>query len=451
MSKRIILAIFIFFNIFLTSCSNNRIEKNDYSKIYQEIESDQTQNQNNKIDEDFLQTPQNSFNLLDSRDLKTDYFNKQKSKIAILVPITGNHQELGKSILQSATLSLFDNDEKHNLELAIFNAGENDEELKKSFREIVKQNIKIVIGPIFSSSVEAIRKTALENNIIVISLSNNQQLINKNDKYSNIFIAGILPEGQVEKIVSFAVSQNKNSFAVIAPNNNYGKIITDYTKKFVKDRDAEFIISEFYSSNSDFSSIARRVVNAFKIDSSLSIASKNKTGKNYILKESDKIYPQIIFIPEAGEVGAKIISELKKQNKDERDFIIIGSSEWDNLSTISSPIMQGSLIASIENENFKIFEKSYYQYFQKIPPRISSIAYDMVAVIADLTEKNNDKLPDLKMLTSQDLWAKNGFEGIDGLFRFLPNGIVERNFMIFLIERGSLKVIDKSAEKFLKY
>ena len=63
----------------------------------------------------------------------------------------------------AATLSLFDNDPNHNIELILIDSKETPQEAAKAFKEVIDRKIKIVIGPIFSTSVEAIEEDAKAN------------------------------------------------------------------------------------------------------------------------------------------------------------------------------------------------------------------------------------------------------------------------------------------------
>jgi 2-oxoglutarate dehydrogenase E1 component len=54
--------------------------------------------------------------------------------------------------------------------------------------------------------------------------------------------------------------------------------------------------------------------------------------KDVVLVDKDRIYPQIIFVPESGKLLSKIAAALKKLNKDERDFQLIGTSQWDDIA-----------------------------------------------------------------------------------------------------------------------
>jgi|LauGreSBDMM110SN_4_FD.fasta_scaffold13300_3 ABC-type branched-subunit amino acid transport system substrate-binding protein len=388
--------------------------------------------------------------LFESRDLTTIKSNKQKIKVGLFLPFSGKNKELGWNLFNAATLSLFDNDENNNIELVLIDSGDSANEATKAFKEILNQEIKIVIGPVFSPLVEAIEKDVKENNIVVISLSNNQKLIGKTTNKSGIFLAGIMPENQIEKIVSYAVNQDKSSFSIIAPNNQYGLTITNLLKTISKKKDGTFITSELYDSNAqDFNKLAERVVKSFRAPSHLAEGGGNKPKA--ALKESDRIYSKIIVIPESGKVLSKIVEAIKQQNPDEREFQIVGTSQWDDISTFNDPNLVGAWFSAPESQKFRIFEKSYYQTFNKYPPRISSIVYDSVAVIASLVEKRKDMRIEVGDFTAYSIWPKNGFEGIDGLFRFLPNGLVQRNLAILEVKRDRFETIDKPVEKFLKF
>ncbi|MDX2083245.1 MAG: penicillin-binding protein activator [Rickettsiales bacterium] len=389
---------------------------------------------------------------LEKRDLVTLKSNKAKVKIALFLPFSGKNKELGWHLFNAATLSLFDNDLNNNIELVLIDSKDNADETAKAFKEVIRQEIKTVIGPVFSQSVEAIAQDVKANNIVTISLSNNPKLVGKTSDKSAIFLAGIMPEAQIEKVVSYAIDQNKNSFAIIAPNNQYGLIMTDLLKMTVKRKDGIFITSEFYdSSEKDLNAAVKRLVNAFNVPSRLSEGGGNKLKKDIVVKESNRIYAKIILIPESGKTLSKIVAQIKANNQDEREFQLVGTNQWDELATFSDNNFLNAWVVAPESEKFRTFEKYYYQNFNKYPPRIASIVYDSVAVVADLVDKKNTKNLELADFTAYSVWPKNGFQGIDGLFRFLPNGLVQRNLAILQVKQNHFETLEKPAEKFLRY
>ncbi len=382
----------------------------------------------------------------ESNELSGQLSSGRKIKIALLLPLTGKNKDLGWSIYNSASLSLFENDSANKIELVLFDSKDSTQENQKAFKEIIDSNIKVVIGPVFSNNTMSIEKMARDNDITVISLSNNHELLNKTTSYGGVFVGGILLESQIDKIVNYSMDRGKFNFAIIAPSNQYGKIATEYLKKFVRARDGNFITSEFYENNNrDLDRASERVVTSF------GVPSKSKNRDTTYLSDYDRIYPQVILIPEAGKQLSKVVNSLAKFNKDERDFQLIGTSQWDDSSTLNDINLLGSWFPAPEDERFRIFEKNYYNFFKKFPPRISSIAYDAVLAIAKISQNKNNSKITFADFTEFSADNKNGFDGIDGVFRFLPNGAVQRNLAVLQVGNGKFETLDSSIRKFLKY
>jgi ABC-type branched-subunit amino acid transport system substrate-binding protein len=409
--------------------------------------------ENSQINNDFSLTPSEQEYLkpsigknFESNNLYIPPSTHRKIPVALFLPLTGKNKDLGWSIFNATSLSLFDNDKNHRIELVLFDCKENPEDSKKVFKEIIDRNIKVVIGPIFTNTVLAIEKMARDNDITVISLSNNHELLNKTNSYGGIFVGGIIPETQVDKIVNFSMDKGKFNFAVIAPNNQYGKIVTEQMKKFIRSRDGNFITSEFYENNNkDIDRAVDKVINSF------SIPTKSRNRDTSYLSDYDRIYPQVIFIPEAGKALSRIAGSIARQNNEERNFQLIGSTQWNDATVLSDINLLGSWIPAPEFERFSIFEKNYYRSFGKLPPRITSIAYDAVLAVAKIAEqKTNLKLSFVDFIEFNNP-IKNGFEGIDGTFRFLPNGAIQRNLAVLQIGNGKFEVIESSIPKFMKY
>ena len=382
----------------------------------------------------------------ESNELSGPSSSVRKVKIALLLPLTGKNKDLGWSIYNSASLSLFDNDSANKIELVLFDSKDSPQENQKAFKDIIDSNIGVVIGPVFSNNTMSVEKMARDNDITVISLSNNHELLNKTTSYGGVFVGGILLESQIDKIVNYSMDRGKFNFAIIAPSSQYGKIATEYLKKFVRARDGNFITSEFYENNNrDLDRASERVITSF------GVPSKSKNRDTTYLSDYDRIYPQVILIPEAGKQLSKVVNSLGKFNKDERDFQLIGTSQWDDSSTLNDINLLGSWFPAPEDERFRIFEKNYYNFFKKFPPRISSIAYDAVLAIAKISQNKNNSKITFADFTESSADNKNGFDGIDGVFRFLPNGAVQRNLAVLQVGNGKFETLDSSIRKFLKY
>ncbi|MFM7703143.1 MAG: penicillin-binding protein activator, partial [Alphaproteobacteria bacterium] len=383
---------------------------------------------------------------LEISDLQIPKQYHRKIPVALFLPFTGKYKDLGWSIFNASTLALFENDINNKIELILFDSKETIADNQKAFKEIIDRNIKVVIGPIFSNNTFAIEKLARDNDITVLSLSNNFELLNKTTAYGGIFAGGILPETQIDRIVNFAMDKGKFNFAILAPNNSYGKITTDYLKKFVRARDGNFITSEFYEANNqDIERAVSRVVNSF------GVPTKSRNRDTSYLGDYDRIYPQVIFIPESGKVLSKIANIIINQNKDEKQFQLVGSTQWDDPATLKDINLLGGWFPAPEPEKFQIFIKNYYDSFGKYPPRIASLAYDFTTAIAMISQDKKNLRIEFKDFTDFSEKDNNNFTGIDGIFRFLPNGAVQRNLAVLQVGNQRFDTLENSVERFLKY
>jgi len=394
----------------------------------------------------------NEVPFLYSRNLDTLKANKKKVKVGLFFPFSGKNRDLGWSLYNAAVMSLFDNDINHNIELVLIDSKDTPSDPVKSIKEITDQEIKLVVGPVFSSSVESVAKDFMNNSVTAISLSNNQQLSGKTSNNGGVFIAGFLPEQQIDKVINYAIDRNKINFAILAPNNQYGVTIANMFKRIVKGRDGTIITSEFYDpSGNDLNKVVERLVSASIVPKHLSERRGNKLAKNLVIKDSDLTYPQVILIPESGKTLTKITDLIKQYNIQEHEYQLVGTGQWDDISTLNNENLFGAWFAAPENKRFASFEKSYYQTYNKFPPRIASIAYDSVAAIAELVDKKGGILPASADFIAYTNPQKNGFSGIDGGFRFLGNGLVQRNLAVLQVGSGEFITLDKPAEQFLKY
>jgi ABC-type branched-subunit amino acid transport system substrate-binding protein len=371
----------------------------------------------------------------------------KKIQIAALLPLSGKNKELGQSLLNSAVVALFENDKNNDLELVIYDVSDSKSDAQKAVKDAAKKNIKIIIGPVFSSSLEEISGTIKSNNMTALSFSNNMDLTNK----KGIFLMGLFPEQQIEKAVSYAITTGRDSFSIIAPNNAYGIKVSDILKETVKRKDGNFITSELYLTNPrDLEKIAQRVVNAYIVPARLYEDKGNRKAVASAISDHDKIYSKVIFIPESGKMLSRFVAAIKKYNVSEREFQIIGTNQWDNQEVLNDDNLIGAWFPSPDPALYREFERKYYQLYGKFPMRIDSLAYDAIFAICEVINKSKKRELRPEDFVNYD-GPKNGFAGIDGLFRFLPNGIVQRNLAMLQIGNGKFEVVDSPSSVFLRY
>ena len=77
---------------------------------------------------------------------------KEKIKIGLLVPMTGENKELGQEIIKSTRIALKDINTE-DLEIYLKDTNSNPNTAIKSAKELNEMGVKIVIGPVFHKSL----------------------------------------------------------------------------------------------------------------------------------------------------------------------------------------------------------------------------------------------------------------------------------------------------------
>ena len=313
-----------------------------------------------------------------------------------------------------------------------------------------------MIGPIFSNKVKIITRNANRYNINVISLSNNQELYNKTNDEAAIFLAGFLPEQKIISSIEYLQSKNINNYAILTPNTSYGFKVSKIVKDIIKNRDDNLIQSDFYNnSNSSIRDTVKRIIRTYKVPTEKTEGGGRIFEKDYRLLQSDKQYVEAIFFAGSKEDFNSLTSNISELNKEQREIHIVSLNDID-LTKVSSqsngPVKV--ILASTDDYNFNRFAKSYNRLFRSNPPRISSIVYDKVSAIAEIVDRNSNKTPAKDDFVNYSPTENViGFSGVDGRFRFLDNGLIERKYSIFGSKNNRLaKLYDAANDpKFLEY
>ena len=143
-------------------------------------------------------------------------------KVGLLAPFSGEHKDLGQSLLLSTQLALNEiNDDKVKI-IPRDSGSNNKEKLNLAIKDIESMGAKIIIGPISSDYSEELKKY---KNIIFISPSNIEPVIS-----NNLINIGISLESQLNALKKFMIEQKRKKTIVMYPKNEYEKLIDEKIK-----------------------------------------------------------------------------------------------------------------------------------------------------------------------------------------------------------------------------
>lgn len=345
-------------------------------------------------------------------------YEKNKIKIGLLLPLSGKYASIGKSLFDAAQMAIFDLGDSNIVLLPEDTYGTATGAIKAADK-MINKNVQLVLGPLLSEETNAIIAKLNQANINVVSFSNDQKLAN-----SGAFLLGLIPEQQIERILSYSVANGVNNLSAIAPNNSLGIATNHELENFATSLKTNMVL--FSQDNNG------TIVN---FDKQLDLALEpliNKESHNALLVSDSAIAINNLL--------TKLASNEQIQNK----FTILSTGETLADAIAKTPINIRSLVAAPNLVNRKNFEVNFYNNFGYKPKNISTLAYDAVALSITIARtEHSDKF------TVQNLTNRRGFFGIDGIFRLNENGLNERKFSIYEVNKDGFYEIDPAPSAFI--
>ncbi len=334
-------------------------------------------------------------------------------RIALLLPLSGNNAVLGQGMLQAAQMALFD-------------VGGNDVALivrdteatggaGAAARSALNEGAQIILGPIYASATKEVAPIAQSMGISVISFSTDREAAG-----NGAFIMGVLPQIQVDRVVGYASSQGIHRYAALAPSSPYGHQLADALAVAAGRFGGQFVDAQFYEAG-----------------------ARNPTDSVKALAKTVGAQGDAVMLPEGGAILRSIAPLLTYYEVDTTKVRLLGSRLWADDPTLGNEaVLDGGWYAAPPNDSWAKFAQSYRAAYDVDPPRIASLAYDATTLALGLAREAPNNF------TVASITRPNGFNGVDGIFRFTPNGLVERGLAVYEVEKDGPRLIDPAPKDF---
>jgi ABC-type branched-subunit amino acid transport system substrate-binding protein len=269
----------------------------------------------------------------------------------------------------------------------------------------------MILGPLFASSVSATAQATRAKGASVIAFSTDSSVAGR-----GVYLLSFLPESDVNRIVEYAASTGKRSFAALLPENAYGNVVEATFKQAVGRRGGRIVAFEKYGT--DRATAARTVAQS--------------------LGQADAL-----FLADDGDSLVSVADALTAAGANLKNIQLLGTGLWDNPRVLASPSLQGGLYAAPDPAGFRNFSTRYRAKFGADPVRTATLAYDAVALVAALAKTQGGQRFSPEVLTNP-----SGFAGIDGLFRFRADGTNERGLAVMRAGSGGGQPVAGSPKSF---
>ncbi|MBT3395832.1 MAG: penicillin-binding protein activator, partial [Alphaproteobacteria bacterium] len=142
-------------------------------------------------------------------------------RVALLLPLTGPEQALGRSLLDAAVMALYEIG-GDNLVLLPRDTMGTPEGAQTAADSALQEGAQLILGPVFSASVAAAAVPARARGVNMVAFSTDATVAG-----DGVFLLAFMPQQEVERVVAYAVSQGLSRIAALAPDSPYGFAVVD--------------------------------------------------------------------------------------------------------------------------------------------------------------------------------------------------------------------------------
>jgi ABC-type branched-subunit amino acid transport system substrate-binding protein len=320
-------------------------------------------------------------------------------KIGLILPLSaaGNAGVAAQSMKNAGEMALAEF-QNPNIQLLIKDDSGSPQGAQQGAQQALDEGAEIILGPLFAASVPSTAQVARGRSVSCIAFSTDSSVAGH-----GIYLLSFLPESDINRIVEYSASIGKKSFAAMLPDNAYGNVVEVAFKQAVARKGGRLVAFEKYGS--DRATPARNVAQA--------------------LGQADAL-----LIADDGDSVVATADALTAAGANLRNIQLLGTGLWDNPRVFASASLQGGLYAAPDPSGFRAFAGRYRTRYGSEPVRTATLTYDAVALVAALARQGGQRY------SADVLTNPSGFAGIDGLFRFRPDGTNERGLAVMRVASG---------------
>ncbi len=334
---------------------------------------------------------------------------QQRHRIALLVPLSGANAGIGQSIANATTMALLDTNAK-SIRITTYDTAAGS---AAAARKAVSEGARLILGPVSGDDVGAVAAVARGARIPLITYSSDEGVAAR-----DVFQMGTTPANSIARTVGFARGRGAMRFGILAPNGDYGSRASAAFSSAVKASGGTMVASSTYDrSNTSIISAAQRLRTRGTFDAIL-IAD----GSRFAVMAAPNLKARAAASPR-----------------------LLGTELWSGESAIGkTAALRGSWFSAISDARFRQFSDSYKTRFGAAPYRLATMGYDSVLLTVRVAR---DWKPGT-VFPAARLTERDGFLGLDGPFRFRPNGEIERALEVREARAGAVTVISAAPAKF---
>ena len=357
--------------------------------------------------------------------------NEKILKIGVLLPLSGELQDVGNSFLKSIQLALQDISNKN---IKIYPKDNQGGPLGTylAAKEFENDGIKIVVGPIFFENLKKLDKI---NSITFLSFTNKTEKLPK-----NVIAFGINLNSQISAMKDYFLKKEIKKTILLSPKNEFIhqlQVIKNSKLKFHKDflydvspKKITNEIEKLTKYKERKKDLERRILILEKSDLYKDKQELKKLEQKHTL---GKVNFDSVLVVDFGERLKSILTSFMFADVSAEKVSFFTLNQWFDETLFNENALQNLHFPAINQKNLIKFKKKYSKTFNENANEVSILAYDAIGLIYYTWLNNNFQFE------SSQLYNNKVFKGLHGEF------FIENNF-----SQQKLKIYKISGEKFIK-
>lgn len=371
-------------------------------------------------------------------------------KVGVLLPLSGEFSKQGNG-LKNATMMALEDINDSGLILQYYDTKGTPEGASIAIENALNQGSELIIGPMLSSSVQAITPAAKGRDVPVIAFNSASEVLQ-----DGVYTMGLLLDEQVDRVITYSAQKGRSRFALLLPDNNTGIAVAKAAVKAASKNNVAVTVVAFYKpGTTDFTDLLRQMtryssrsakLQQMKAQYKAQAAAGNAEAVKMLnkLKQLDS-YGDVgfdaVLIPDYGTILKSAVAMFGYYDVFAPEVKFLGTSIWENTALNKETTMRGSWYPSLTNQNSAYFINKYTELFGERPSSLYAFGYDAVALASAISRNGTGNL-DSKITNPE------GYLGINGVFRFFPDGKNQHSLDIKEIRSSGNYIVDAGPRKF---
>jgi hypothetical protein len=344
----------------------------------------------------------------------------QPVPVALLVPLgsaDANEEKLARDLENAARMASSDLAGVQ-IDLRVYGTAGNADRAREVAAQAVNEGAKIIVGPLHAESANAAAVAVAPKGVNVMTFSNNRTIAG-----GNLFLLGQTFDSTANRLVSFAVSQGRSRIMTVYADTLAGRLGRQAITEAITRNAATPAGSVSYQFSQQ--GVVQSVSEIRKI------ASETQADTIFLTANTAGALPLFTqMLPEAG------------LGKDKVQYM--GLARWDTpAQTLELPGVQGGWFALPDPARSAQFNARFEEAFGAAPHPLAGLAYDGIAAVGALARSGKSDA-----LSRASLTQPAGFQGVNGVFRFLQDGTNERGLAVATVQDRQVQVISPAPQSF---